>query len=330
MSNSPLVQYTRLSPNCNSPRNNQIRKITIHHVAGVCSVETLGNIFAPVARQASSNYGIGSDGRIALYVNESDRAWTSSSPENDHQAITIEVSNSAVGGNWPVSNYVLSRLIDLCVDICQRNGIERLNFTGNASGNLTAHRYFADTSCPGDYLYSKFPYIADEVNKRLTPIPFKENTIIYPIQDVKMKSTAGYENSVYWTLLKGTKCVVAKYHSINGLYMALKDEKGNYFECTWTNQFNLFTTKEPPKEDEEDMAEKDKEIAELKAQLNEQDKVLQEKDLLLIEKDKSINELNDKIATLEKDAVFIYEKKIEDDGKYAIDLYREETIMIKK
>lgn len=177
MSNSPLVQYARISSNSNNPRNHKIDKITIHHTAGVVSVETLGEIFASESRQASSNYGIGSDGRIAMFVEEKNRSWCSSSWDNDQRAITIEVSNSKNGGEWLVSDYVLSRLIELCVDICKRNGIERLNFTGDANGNLTMHRYFANTSCPGDYLASKFPYIADEVNKRLNPI-----TSVEPIE----------------------------------------------------------------------------------------------------------------------------------------------------
>ena len=167
MSNSPLVQYTRISPNSSNPRNNKIKKITIHHMAGVLSVETCGNIFAKSSRQASSNYAIGSDGRIAMYVEEKNRSWCSSNANNDNQAITIEVSNSKNGGNWEVSDYVISRLIELCVDICKRNGIERLNYTGDASGNLTRHNMFANTACPGPYLQSKFPYIAEQVNKQL-------------------------------------------------------------------------------------------------------------------------------------------------------------------
>ena len=177
MSNSPLVQYTKISPNSNNPRNHKIDKITIHHTAGVVSVETLGNIFVPCSRQASSNYGIGSDGRIAMFVEEKNRSWCSSSWDNDQRAVTIEVSNSVTGGNWPVSDYVLSRLIDLCVDICKRNGIEKLNYTGDTSGNLTMHRWFANTSCPGDYLASKFPYIAKEVNKRLGKVELKVEEI---------------------------------------------------------------------------------------------------------------------------------------------------------
>lgn len=193
MSNSPLVQYTRISPNSNNPRNHKIDKITIHHVAGVVSVETLGEIFAPSSRQASSNYGIGSDGRIAMYVEEKNRSWCSSSWDNDQRAITIEVSNSATGGNWPVSDYVLSRVIDLCVDICIRNDIEKLNFTGDANGNLTMHRYFANTSCPGDYLASKFPYIADEVNKRLSSSKLK-------VEEIERKSVKINKNTSLWDL----------------------------------------------------------------------------------------------------------------------------------
>ena len=167
MSNSSLVDVTILSPNCNSPRNNEIKKITIHHMAGCLSVERCGNLFADPARQGSSNYGIDSDGRVGLYVDEANRAWTSSSSQNDNQAITIEVANSEYGGDWPVSDKAYSKLIDLCTDICQRNGIERLNFTGDATGNLTMHKYFTATNCPGPFLEARFQDIADRVNSRL-------------------------------------------------------------------------------------------------------------------------------------------------------------------
>lgn len=176
MSNSNLVNFTLISPNKNPRKNDtynpsgKVTKITIHHAAGVASVEGLGNTFSKESRQASSNYGIGADCRVGLYVPEDHRAWTSGSRTNDYQAITIEVANSSNGGNWPVSDEVLAKLIDLCVDICQRNGIEKINFTGNAYGNLTMHKYFEATSCPGPYLESKFPYIAEEVNKRLAPV----------------------------------------------------------------------------------------------------------------------------------------------------------------
>jgi len=184
MSNSSLVTYTKISPNSNNPRNQSIKKITIHHMAGNISVETCGSIFANPDRQSSSNYGIGTDGRIALYVEEKNRSWCSSSPSNDHQAVTIEVANSAMGGDWPVSDKALAALIDLCTDICKRNGIAKLNYTGDANGNLTRHNMFAATACPGPYLQSKFPTIAEEVNKRLqAPAPPPVQTDKFKVGD---------------------------------------------------------------------------------------------------------------------------------------------------
>ena len=166
MSNSSLVSYIKLSPNCTEMTNKVNKKITIHHMAGDLSVETCGNVFQG-SRQASSNYGIGSDGRIGLYVNESDRAWTSSNRDNDGQAVTIEVANCSGAPDWKVSDKAYAALIDLCVDICQRNGIEALEYTGDAKGNLTRHNMFAATTCPGPYLQGKFSDIVTKVNERL-------------------------------------------------------------------------------------------------------------------------------------------------------------------
>ena len=177
MNNSKLVNYTKLSPYCNKPRNAKIDKITIHHMAGNLSVETCGNVFQN--SQSSSNYGIGTDGRVGMYVEEANRSWCSSSGANDHRAVTIEVANDGAAPNWHVSDKALAKLIDLCVDICQRNGIKKLNYTGDKNGNLTMHKWFANTNCPGPYLESKFPYIADEVNKRLGVKP-------EPISSVKI------------------------------------------------------------------------------------------------------------------------------------------------
>lgn len=167
MSRSKLVDYVKISPNSTNPRNKPISKITIHHMAGNFTVEQCGNGFASKARQASSNYGIGTDGRVGLYVEEENRSWASSSRENDNMAVTIEVANDVSGGNWHVSDTAFEKLIDLCTDICKRNNIKELNFTGDKSGNLTMHKYFAATGCPGPYLESRFHYIASEVNKRL-------------------------------------------------------------------------------------------------------------------------------------------------------------------
>lgn len=178
MSNSKLVSFTRLSPNCTKPRNHAIDTITIHHMAGDLSVESCGAVFAPSSRQASSNYGIGSDGRVGLYVDEANRSWCSSNKANDNRAVTIEVANDQVGGNWHISDTALAKLIELCVDICKRNGIARLNYTGNKSGNLTMHKWFAATACPGPYLESKFPYIAEQVNARLAGASASDKTAI--------------------------------------------------------------------------------------------------------------------------------------------------------
>lgn len=166
MSNSPLVDYTKISPN-SSARTAKIDKITIHHMAGNLSVEACGNVFATTERQASSNYGVSTDGRIGLYVPESRRAWTSSNRDNDNRAVTIEVANNGGAPSWPVSDKALEATIALCVDICKRNGIARINYTGDKSGNLTMHKWFTNTLCPGPYLGGKFQYIADEVNKQL-------------------------------------------------------------------------------------------------------------------------------------------------------------------
>ena len=102
-----------------------------------------------------------------MYVEEKNRSWASANRENDMMAVTIEVANDGGAPDWHVSDIAINKLIDLCVDICKRNGIEKLNYTGDVSGNLTRHNMFVPTSCPGPYLQSKFPYIANEVNKRL-------------------------------------------------------------------------------------------------------------------------------------------------------------------
>ncbi|HEM4119387.1 lysozyme [Streptococcus suis] len=167
MSNSPLVNHINLSPNHSGLRNHKIDTITIHHMAGNLSVETCGKVFQPRSRQASSNYGVDSKGRVGMYVEEKNRSWCSSNPANDNRAITIEVANDQIGGNWHVSDIALEKTIELCVDICKRNGIKQLVYTGDTKGNLTKHEWFANTNCPGPYLGSKFPYIASEVNKRL-------------------------------------------------------------------------------------------------------------------------------------------------------------------
>lgn len=190
MSNSSLVNYIKLSPNRGNyingvrkdGRTNTIKKITVHHMACNGTLEAIGEAFARPARECSSNYAVDSNGKIAMYCEEANRSWCSGSAENDNQAITIEVANDGGAPSWHVSDKALNKLIELCVDICKRNKIAKLNFTGDKNGNLTMHKYFQATACPGPYLASKFTYIADEVNNRLTPAPVKQDYTSYKVQ----------------------------------------------------------------------------------------------------------------------------------------------------
>ncbi len=207
MSNSSLVDYVKISPNKTSPRNHKIDTITIHCVEGQCSVETLGDIFAPTSRQASSNYGVGVDGRIGMYVEEKDRSWCSSNSANDNRAITIEVASDTIEP-YAVNDKAYAALLDLVTDICKRNGIKKLLWKANKSligqvdkQNMTVHRWFANKSCPGAYLYNKHPEIAAEVNKRLgvteTPVvttpteEFKPYSVRVTISDLSVRRGPG-------------------------------------------------------------------------------------------------------------------------------------------
>lgn len=177
MSNSPLVSYTRLSPNQSGQRTHSIDRITPHCVVGQCSVETLGNIFFTTSRQASSNYGIGADGRIGMYVEENNRSWCSSDEANDQRAVTIECASDDTEP-YAFNDVVYNRLVELCIDICKRNGKTKLlwlcdksktlNYTPKSDEMvLTVHRWFANKSCPGDWMYERLECLAKEVTDAL-------------------------------------------------------------------------------------------------------------------------------------------------------------------
>lgn len=174
MSNSPLVSYTKISPNKTSPRNHAIDTITIHCVVGQLSAESICGCFTSPSRQASCNYAVGYDGKIGLCVEEKDRSWCSSSGSNDHRAITIEVASDTTHP-YAVKEAAYKGLIDLLVDICRRNGIKELKWKADKNligkpdqQNMTVHRWFANKACPGDYLYNLHGQIAAEVNSRLS------------------------------------------------------------------------------------------------------------------------------------------------------------------
>jgi len=175
--NSGLVSHTRLSPNNSGQRTHAIDTITPHCVVGQCSVETIGNIFAPSTRQASSNYGIGSDGRVGMYVEEKNRSWCTSSAANDQRAVTIEVA-SDTKHPYTINDKAKSGLVKLMVDICKRNGKKKCVWIADKTKMLaynpqktemriTVHRWFANKSCPGDDMYGDLPTIVAEVNKIL-------------------------------------------------------------------------------------------------------------------------------------------------------------------
>lgn len=175
--NSSMVVYTKLSPNHSGQRTHSIDRITPHCVVGQCSVETLGSIFYPTSRQASSNYGIGPDGRVGMYVEEKNRSWCSSSNANDQRAITIECASDTTEP-YAMNSKVYETLVKLCTDICKRNGKKKLLWLGDKTKTLnynpksdemvlTVHRWFANKSCPGNWLYARLGDLASKVTAAL-------------------------------------------------------------------------------------------------------------------------------------------------------------------
>lgn len=229
--NSPLVSYTKLSPNHSGQRTHAIDSITPHCVVGQCSVETLGNIFAPTERQASCNYGIGADGRVGMYCEEKNRSWCSSSYANDQRAITIECASDTFAP-YAFKDVVYNKLIELCVDICKRNGKTKLLWFGDKNKTLnyqpksdemvlTVHRWFANKSCPGDWMYQRMGDLATKVTAKLggtTAEPEKPaNNTNYPavpftvkviIDDLNYRSKPSMEGTVKGQTGKGIFTIV--------------------------------------------------------------------------------------------------------------------------
>ena len=175
--NSSLVAYTKLSPKQSGQRTMKIDRITPHCVVGQCTAEGLGDWFQKPSTQASSNYGIDKDGRVGMYVEEKNRSWCTSSNANDQRAITIECASDTVEP-YTMYEVVYARLIDLCVDICKRNGKKKLLWFGDKEKSLnyepkddemliTVHRWFANKSCPGNWLYARLGDLAAKVSAQL-------------------------------------------------------------------------------------------------------------------------------------------------------------------
>lgn len=229
MSNSTLATYTRISPNKTSPRNHKIDTITIHCMACDLSVERCGAVFAKRTRMASSNYGVGSDGRVGLYVEEKDRSWCSSNKANDHRAVTIEVACEPVAP-YKVTDAAMAALIELVADICRRNDIKQLLWKGDKNligqmdkQNMTVHRWFEKKACPGDYLYGKHGYIAAEVNKRLGVTAVQPEPAQQPAGTYKVRITA---NTLNVRSGAGTSYKVTTTVKKNGIYTITAEQNG--------------------------------------------------------------------------------------------------------
>ena len=209
--NSSLVSYTKLSPNHSGQRTHSIDRITPHCVVGQCSVETLGNIFLPTSRQASSNYGIGVDGRVGMYVEEKNRSWCSSSSANDQRAVTIECASDTTEP-YAFKDVVYNRLVELCTDICKRNGKTKLLWLGDKTKTLnyapasdemvlTVHRWFANKSCPGNWMYARMGDLASKVTAALggsaesaTPTEQEESTATIKVGNLVTITGSTYYN----------------------------------------------------------------------------------------------------------------------------------------
>ena len=242
--NSSLVSYTKLSPNHSGQRTHSIDRITPHCVVGQCSVETLGSIFLPASRQASCNYGIGVDGRVGMYVEEKNRSWCSSSNANDQRAVTIECASDTTEP-YAFKEVVYNRLVELCTDICKRNGKTKLLWLGDKTKTLnytpasdemvlTVHRWFANKSCPGNWMYARMGDLASQVTAALggstetaTPIEQEESTATIKVGDLVTitgstyyngKTIPGWVKKLRWYVVEvsGDRAVVNK------------DESGKY------------------------------------------------------------------------------------------------------
>ena len=190
--NSSLTSYTNLSPNHSGQRTHSIDRITPHCVVGQLTAESICGCFTSTAVQASCNYGIGKDGKIALCVEEKNRSWCSSSSANDQRAVTIECA-SDLNAPYAMTTAVYNSLVKLCTDICKRNGKKKLIWLGDKNKTLnyspksdemvlTVHRWFANKSCPGDWLYGRLGDLAAKVTAQLGGTAADSSGTLYRVQ----------------------------------------------------------------------------------------------------------------------------------------------------
>lgn len=233
MSNSPLVSYTKYSPNNSGKRAHSIDRISPHCVVGQCTIESLGGWFSQLSAKCSSNYGIGKDGRIGLFVDEANRSWCTSSSANDNRAVTIECASDTTHP-YAMHECVFESLVKLCADICKRNGKtiliwwpdknKSLNYAPKANEMIiTVHRWFANKACPGDWLYNRLPELVQKVNILLAgsnpapvnPAPkpaddLSDGTFMVRVKitDLNIRSGPGTSYSVVGTCPPGAYTIV--------------------------------------------------------------------------------------------------------------------------
>ena len=220
MSNSALAKYHLWTNKHSGARTEKISKIAIHHMAGNLSRSAMESIIKS-DRQMSCTYAIYTDGTIEQFVDEAYRSWCTSSNWCDQRAISIEVANDSGEPNWHVSDKAMASLIDLCTDICKRNGIKTVTYTGDKNGTLVKHQWFAATGCPGPYLGGKFEYIRDQVNARLKE-PAKK-------AEAKPKTTPKKDKNGLEIV---NSCKGLSVRFINNVWRARKDSTGNVVNYT--------------------------------------------------------------------------------------------------
>lgn len=217
--NNPLVTYTRLSPNHSGQRTHVIDRISPHCVVGQCTAEGLGDWFAKSSTQASSNYGIDKDGRVGLYVEEKNRSWCTSSNSNDQRAVTIECA-SDTKEPYTMNGKVYDTLVRLCTDICWRNGKKKLLWFADKQKSLnyspkpdemviTVHRWFANKSCPGDWLYSRLGDLAAKVTAALGEGGSSENPVKEKVRWYRVRKSwpdSKTQKGAYKVLENAKKC----------------------------------------------------------------------------------------------------------------------------
>lgn len=220
-------------------RQAKISSVTVHHMAGVLSAERCGQIFQTPGRNGSTHYGIGVNGEIGVYVEEENTAWANSNWASNNESVSIEFSNSATGGDWPVSDATLASGIKLIADIAKRNNLGTLV----PGQNLTWHSFHAQTSCPGPYLLARIQYIADEANKinnggdkpapTPTPAPaeggFKVGDKVTPKEYVDYNGTRLLKTRDYYYIsaISGNRAVLAADSATGVIYAAMNTNNLN-------------------------------------------------------------------------------------------------------